>query len=229
MMTRISVSLAALLLAFSTSACSTLMKTEAETRTVEERHPITVDSETASLALAVPGGMAGMTAQMQAEARAFMAVYKARGHGPLTISAPVGSPNAKSAARVAAEARSLAGKEGLLGDTVVSQTYNVSAEEPAAPVLLSFTRFVATASPCGDWSHNAGTSLRNNPMPDFGCSTQNNLAAMLEDPHDLVAPRAMAPADAERRAAVFDKYRKGEPTAVKRPADEKANVSEVGQ
>lgn len=218
-----------LALVLSTGGCGSLFKQPEEVYSVQERHPIMIDSETASLALPVPAGMTRLSPQMSAEVKAFLAVYKARGHGPLTVATPQGSPNAASAQRVAREVVRLAEDNGLFADSVQTQPYNVSTEEQSAPVLLSFTRFVASASPCGDWSRNAGESLRNQPLPDYGCATQNNLAAMLEDPHDLLAPRGMTEADAERRAVVFDKYRKGEPTAVKRPADEKANVSEVAQ
>jgi pilus assembly protein CpaD len=152
-----------------------------------------------------------------------------RGHGPLTIATPVGSPNAANAARVAREAEKIAKEAGLVDEDIVSQGYNVSAGEASAPVILSFTRFIASASPCGDWSKNAGRSVLNRSMPDFGCATQNNLAAMVEDPHDLIEPRPMGASDAERRAVVFDKYRKGEPTATPRTEEEKANVSEVAQ
>ena len=52
-----------------------------------------------------------------------------------------------------------------------------------------------------------------------------NIAMMLADPGDVVAPPDMDPALAARRSDVFDKYRKGQPTATIRSADERGAVS----
>ena len=46
----------------------------------------------------------------------------------------------------------------------------------------------------------------------FGCAYQANLAAMVANPSDLVAPSPIGAADATRRASVLAKYRKGEKT-----------------
>jgi pilus assembly protein CpaD len=42
---------------------------------------------------------------------------------------------------------------------------------------------------------------------NFGCATQNNLAAQIANPEDLVAPRGMTPIDATRRNAAIKEYR----------------------
>jgi pilus assembly protein CpaD len=229
MTTRLSTLFTALALAAAAAACAPLVKTADDALSPSQRHPITVDSDTASMTLMVDSKTRRLTPQMEAEVKAFAASYQMRGHGPLTVAAPVGSANAANATRVARDVERVAKEAGLTDDQLVSQGYNVSADETTPPVILSFTRYVASTAPCGDWSKNFGTSSRNTSMPDFGCSTQNNLAAMVEDPHDLVEPRPMDAADAERRAVVFDKYRKGESSATPRTEDEKANVSEVAK
>ncbi|MDE1996302.1 MAG: pilus assembly protein CpaD, partial [Rhizobiaceae bacterium] len=43
----------------------------------------------------------------------------------------------------------------------------------------------------------------------FGCASQNNLAAQVANPTDLIAPRAMSPIDADQRSKVIDNYRNG--------------------
>ena len=229
MTTRLSTLITVLALAAATASCAPFVNKERDGLSPAQRHPIAVDSDTASLTLAVDAKTRQLTPQMEADIKAFAAGYQMRGHGPLTIAAPVGSGNASNAARVARDAEKVAREAGLTDEELVSQGYNVSADEAAAPVILTFTRYVASASPCGDWSKNYGRSLRNRSMPDYGCATQNNLAAMVEDPHDLIEPRPMGAADAERRSVVFDKYRKGESSATPRSEDEKAKVSEVAQ
>ena len=217
------------LLALSVTGCAMVKKPASMATSVEDRYPITVNADTATYRLEAPRGTNRLTPNLAAEARAFLASYKTRGHGGLTISAPVGSANEKNAKSIALDVGRLAGEAGLAPEDVILTSYSVSADESDAPVILSYTRYVASVKPCGDWSKNLGRSIENNPFPNFGCATQNNLAAMVEDPHDLVAPRPMDAADAERRAKVFEKYRNGESSATPRTDDERANVSKVAQ
>jgi pilus assembly protein CpaD len=81
--------------------------------------------------------------------------------------------------------------------------------------------------PCGDWSTNLAVTTRNDLPSNFGCATQHNLAAMVADPRDLLAPdSSVGQPDAQRRLTVLDKYRKGELT----PAAKSANgvVTQIG-
>ena len=50
----------------------------------------------------------------------------------------------------------------------------------------------------------------NQPYWNFGCASQRNLAAMVDNPADLVQPRGESPAYTARRSVAIDKYRKGE-------------------
>ena len=47
----------------------------------------------------------------------------------------------------------------------------------------------------------------NKHYADFGCSYQNNLAAQMANPADLLGPRKPSTIDAENRGAVIDVYR----------------------
>ena len=89
-----------------------------------------------------------------------------------------------------------------------------------APIRLAYLRYVAEGPECGDWPTNLADERRNLPLPDFGCAQQHNLAAKIANPADLLEPRTMAPADAERRAVIFDKYVKGS-----RPSRKRAQTS----
>ena len=80
-------------------------------------------------------------------------------------------------------------------------------------MIVSFTNYVATASECGDWSEEIERRFRNIPAKNFGCFAQQNLAAMIADPRDLVTPTALADSDASRSANVYEKYVQGEPTS----------------
>jgi pilus assembly protein CpaD len=65
----------------------------------------------------------------------------------------------------------------------------------------------------------------NQTWPRFGCATANNLANMVADPRDLVAPRTMDAPDSGRRQTVLDNYRQGENTASQRSDRESGAVS----
>ena len=52
---------------------------------------------------------------------------------------------------------------------------------------------------------------------------------MIDNPADLVQPRSETAAYTPRRSAFFERYRKGEPTAVTYPEAEKAKLSDTGK
>lgn len=52
---------------------------------------------------------------------------------------------------------------------------------------------------------------------------------MIEDPTDLVQPRAETPAYTARRNIAFDKYRKGTSTATTYPEADRAKLSDTGK
>ena len=62
--------------------------------------------------------------------------------------------------------------------------------------------------------------FENQPYWNLGCASQRNLAAMVDNPADLVQPRGETPAYTMRRTTVLDKYRQGESTATTYPADD---------
>jgi len=102
-----------------------------------------------------------------------------------------------------------------------------------ATIRLTYPRISAQAGPCGLWPHDLGPGdvaeyEQNRPYWNFGCATQRNLAAMVDNPADLVQPRGETPAYEARRAMVLDKYRKGESTATNYPNENKGKISDVG-
>ena len=104
-----------------------------------------------------------------------------------------------------------------------------------ATIRLSYPRIAAVAGPCGLWPEDLGPSSlnkrhsENREYYNFGCATQRNLAAMIDNPADLVQPRPETPAYTPRRTAAFEKYRKGESTAPTYPEADKAKLSDTGK
>lgn len=189
-------------------------------------HPISVTPDVPVLNVAESGYL---TPDDRAAIATFAAAFKERGHGALTVATPSGASNSTAAMNALGEVRDLLADAGVPAARISYTPYRVSAANTKAPILLSYRRFIATASPCGDWSQDYAYIPENTAPKNFGCATQNNLAAMVADPADLVTPRVMTASDAQRRDMVFEKYRKGEITATKRDAHDSAALSEVAK
>ena len=95
------------------------------------------------------------------------------------------------------------------------RSYSASSDVSAAPIRLAYNKIAAHVDGCGTWPDHLEAQFRNRNYSNFGCATQANLAAMTDNPLDLVYPRALSPADAARRSTVLDKYRRGEAYAAK--------------
>ena len=118
---------------------------------------------------------------------------------------------------------------GVSYAAVAGSTYDASGVANA-PLVLSFARFEAHAPECAPiWEQDLGHQSNNQPWASFGCATQANLAAMIEDPRDLATPRDMAARDSGRRDTVMEAYRAGQQTHATRSDAESATVSNAVQ
>ena len=219
----------AALLSLSLAACGGFNGIEEAHFSAQRTHPIAVDTDIASMLMEVPRDKIMLSVADKAAVQAFAAAYKQRGHGPLTISAPSGSPNEEAAISIVAGLRAALDEVGVTGPSVGYAPYRASGANDKAPIVPSYRRYVANASECGNWTVDYAFNPRNVTSPNFGCATQNNFAAMVADPADLLGPRDMTPADAQRRGEVLERYRRGDITATERVEEESGAVSEVDQ
>lgn len=205
------------------AGCATAPKNEnAMARTNLDMHPIKVHQDTARLEIGVAAADQTLRPEDHAALSRFAADYKDRGRGPMVMSVPAGATNTNAALLGDAVRRELYGLMPVSG-SITTATYEAAA---AAPIILSFERYVAEIKDCpssamGDMAK----SWDNKVSVGFGCANNMNIALMLADPGDVVAPPEMDPALAARRGDVFDKYRKGQPTATTRSDDERGAVS----
>ena len=192
-----------------------------------QRHPILVSQQPATLSIRVASGAHGLSDGQAAQVSDFLARYRSKdsGNSKLVIAVPSGSPNESAAMRAVGNMREMIRDFGFSESTVAMQPYN-GGRDSNAPIRLAYLRYVAEAPECGHWPTNLAYNPRNLPYPNFGCAQQHNLAAQIVNPADLLGPRTMAPADAERRAVVIDRYRQGKTTAADKGADERVQVKE---
>lgn len=192
-------------------------------------HPISVDPQVVTLQIDAPREKIALSVADKAAIGAFVDTYKARGHGLISISAPSGSPNERTAVSLVAETRALLTEAGLSHGAMGYAAYRASSANAEAPLVLSYRRYVATASPCGNWSQDYAFTPDNARSPNFGCADQNNLAALVADPADLLGPREWDPAYAPRREQVIENYRMGENTESAESEQASGQVSEVSE
>lgn len=185
-----------------------------------ERHPIRLTENDHTVHLLVGTGTGVLTAEQRAQVASMASSWRQEATGHLLIETPRGTANTRTAAYAAREAQSILRASGVPPRAIIAKSYDA---EPSAlgPVRLGYLRIEAEAGPCGLWPEDLGASLRpsltrvhaniqNQTYYNFGCSTQQNLAAMVANPEDLVQPRASTPPYAARRQTVIEKYRKGE-------------------
>ncbi|MCI5046132.1 MAG: CpaD family pilus assembly protein [Aquisalinus sp.] len=194
-------------------ACSTVFNGPNEARTYEEEHPIAVEQQTVTLTVPVDATLTELTQIDKARLRAFARTYFTRGHGPITITAPSGGQFDFQGQSMAADLRQELNNLGVDWQLLKGATYRQSGFSEQGEVIISFSNYVATASECGDWSEEIERRFRNIPAKNFGCFAQQNLAAMIADPRDLVEPTALGDSDAARSANVYEKFVQGEPTS----------------
>jgi pilus assembly protein CpaD len=199
------------------------------------RHPIAITEANKSLVVFVGHARAGLTATQRDDVMGLARTWVREGTGPVIVNVPVDTPNARPAAATFGEIRSILMAGGVPSNGIQRWPYHPVDPQALAPIKLNYTRMAATAGPCGTWPADLGPSIdnpgynENKPFHNFGCATQRNLAAMVDNPSDLVQPRAETPAYTMRRTEGFEHYRKGEPTTTVYPESDKAKLSDAGK
>lgn len=217
------------LLAASAAGCTMpLTNGEPQSLSAEQRFPITVEPRVVTIAVNVDDGLQRLAPGEDERVLAFAERWKSRGQGLINAAMPDGSSSDAMARSGLDQVRRLLKSSGVSPSSITVTSYRAG-NDARAPITLSFVTYAASAPDCGnDWSTNLGYDPRNVGWPEFGCSTQHNLAAMVSNPRDLVEPQTIDPADAARRSVVLEKYREGVATESARTTDSSGRVSTVG-
>jgi pilus assembly protein CpaD len=226
-MSRIPLILALGLTGIAASGCTSppLNNDERHYYDVEQQFPISVEPQVQTLAVRVDGELQSLARGEADRISVFAERWKQRGQGLVNVATPTGGRGDAALAEV----KSVLAASGVGKDAVQVTTYAPPSGDEDAPITLSYVAYAAVASECGgDWSRNWSFDPRNEVRPDFGCTTQHNLAAMAADPRDLIEPRATDPSDALRRSVVIERYQQGQPTqSVRNPQYESGRSSSV--
>ena len=156
----------------------------------------------------------GLAPAQRADVLAFAQTWRREATGGIVIEVPRGTQNRARGADAMREIRSILAAAGVPPQAVYVRGYQ-PVPNALASIRLNYSKMVAEAGPCGLWPDDLGPTLdgkdfENRPYWNLGCATQRNLAAMVDNPADLVQPRGETPTYTERRTVVLDKYRQGE-------------------
>lgn len=163
----------------------------------------------------------------QAEAlAAFVAEWRDAGAGTITIQAPADRIDPALAHRATESTRSFLAGQGVAFQQIRVVGYRPEGEGKP-PLRVGYLRHTVEIPECGrEWT-NIARSASNAPQPNFGCAVTANMAAQIANPADLAGPRPSAPADAQRRAVVLDKYRRGDVTSSAKDAQAAGSVAQA--
>jgi pilus assembly protein CpaD len=226
-------------LAVALSGCMHTAEEAATTASIPEdyrlRHPIAIEEATKSIVVFVGQGRGGLSAEQRADVVGLAQTWLHEATGAIDADVPVGTPNARMAADSMREIHALLAAAGVPPRGIVVRQYHPESPRHMAAIRLSYPKISAEAGPCGLWPEDLGPSIKNKgyfenkPYYNFGCAYQRNMAAMIDNPSDLVQARAETPSYTMRRSEAFEKYRKGVSTTTTYPEADKAKLSDAGK
>ncbi|MEL6374535.1 MAG: CpaD family pilus assembly lipoprotein [Pseudomonadota bacterium] len=168
-------------------------------------HPITFSHGHAHLHVEVPHDRRGLSRRQRVDVYRFLQLYRARGEGRLTVSAPRAPRDHMVVSRALRRIKVGLEEIGLRRRALRLRRHATRGyEEPT--IRLSFQYPLAQAPRCGAWPDDLGRHKARLPYHDFGCSAQRNLALSVDNARDLQRPRDVAPASAQRRFATWQDY-----------------------
>jgi pilus assembly protein CpaD len=199
------------------------------------RHPIVVEETDRSVVIFVGHARGGLSASQRADVMGLADTWLHEATGAIIVDVPVDTPNAAAAADAFREIQSLLAAAGVPPRGIVIHRYHPENPRQMATIRLNYPKISAVAGPCGLWPEDLGPSIKdksyleNKQYYNFGCAYQRNMAAMIDNPSDLVQPRPETPAYTTRRSEAFEKYRKGTTTTTLYPEADRAKLSDTGK
>ncbi|WP_316858830.1 CpaD family pilus assembly protein [uncultured Cohaesibacter sp.] len=175
------------------------------------RHPITLQQSARVIDIPVGIHSVKLTPSSQSAISAFAREFKIENATAVQIMVPAGAKNEASAHKMAREVRLHLLRDGLHEGQIDTVAYTATDAEDA-PIRLAYPRVVATSPACEVHPDTRLQAIKNVSSYNFGCASQQNFAAMVANPEDLIQPRGWEPRDSMRRTTVTEHYRSGEPT-----------------
>jgi pilus assembly protein CpaD len=169
-------------------------------------HPIAIEEGVETLDVPVGLNSIRLTEGMRGNIAAFVQGYLKSGGATMAVVSPAGSGNQAAAHGLGGEIQAELVADGIRPGEIQLRSYRAAPSEATAPIRLAYSRIGAHTAQCGPWPDQFNRNTANRNYYAFGCATQQNLAAVVDNPTDLLYPRAMTPADAVRRTGVVGNH-----------------------
>ena len=170
-------------------------------------HPIVIAEREEVIDIPVGASALRMTRGQRDVLAGFLAGYDREAATPMRILVPANSINAPAASMIAHEVEAVARSQGVHPGNILVQAYQVASPAASAPIRVSYYAMRASTGACGRWPEDMLKNHDNKHWANFGCSYQNNLAAQIANPADLIGPRKPSEIDPENRAGAIDQYK----------------------
>lgn len=174
-------------------------------------HPINIAEQEQFLDVPVGSSDRDISLAQRQVIQGFTVGYRNSGSGPVQIALPSSGTNAAASKRVAPSIAAALRKGGVPAGAIVMTNY-AAPSGAASPVRVSYRMVSASTEQCGKWTDDLTKTTENKHYEDFGCSYQNNFAAQLANPADLIGPRNMSQIDAAQRDNVIKDYQDSSPS-----------------
>jgi pilus assembly protein CpaD len=200
---------------------------------IRQRHPIAIRQGVHTVELFIGTKRGELTIDQRGDVIVFARTWRRDAAGGVMIDLPSGTTNAAAAANALQEVKAILINSGVPPQGIAVRPYRPNDPRTLATLRLNYPRMVASAGPCGMWPHDLGPTFdgehnENLEYWNFGCASQRNLAAQVDNPADLVQPRGEDPTYTQRRTMVLEKYRRGEEPATVYANPDKGKISDVG-
>jgi pilus assembly protein CpaD len=199
------------------------------------RHPIAIQEANQSVVIFIGHARGGLSASQRDDVIGLAQTWHHEATGAISADVPVDTPNARAAADSFREVQALLASAGVPPRGIIVRRYHPDDLRQMAAIRLSYPKISAVAGPCGLWPEDVGPSIKNKgyydnkPYYNYGCAYQRNMAAMIDNPSDLVQPRSETAAYTARRTVAFQKYRTGAATTTNYPEADRAKLSDTGK
>jgi pilus biogenesis lipoprotein CpaD len=197
-----------------------------------QRHPIVVREGVQNVVM-VGRNRGGLTPSQRADMISLAQAWRRESGSGVIIDVPRGGPTDRAAADSTREIRSILAAVGVPSNAIYIRHYRPS-RTSLASIRLNYSKLIAEAGPCGQWPWDLGPSIKsrdfeNRPYWNLGCATQRNLAAMVDNPADLIQPRGEIPPWSPRRTFVINKWTKGENPSGTYTGYDTGKISDLGK
>jgi len=173
-------------------------------------HPIVVGERERTIDLPVAASAHKVSREQAQVLAGFMDDYDTKSGAAVRVLVPYGSANAAAASAVAAQMVDVIGRQGVPLNRILVNAYDAGAPDVSAPIRVAYSAVTASVGKCGRWPKDIAETSDNRHYANFGCAYQNNLAAQVANPYDLLGPRKMTEIDPENRASAIDAYKNRE-------------------